>query len=107
MPGSRRKRKLSPKQRRPRRKIVRRGTFSVYILECADGSYYTGYTKDFRARLKLHNSGRGAKYVRGRRPARMAYIKKFCYYKLAVTEERRIKSLSRAGKDKLVASYRG
>jgi putative endonuclease len=107
MAKPRKKRSQTQHQRAPARKIMRHGTFSVYILECSDGTFYTGYTKDLKARLKLHNSGRGSKYVRSRRPARLGYAKKFRYYKLAVTEERRIKSLSRATKEALVASYGG
>ena len=101
------------KRKKPRslRKVVRKrrfrrtGRFSVYILECADGSYYTGYTNDLAARLKLHNSGRGSKYVRGKRPAELVYSRKYRYYKLAVAEERRIKHLPRKSKEKLVASW--
>jgi putative endonuclease len=89
-----------------RRKIARVGQFSVYIVECSDGSYYTGYTKDLRARLKLHNSGRGSKYVRGKRPVRLVFFKKYRYYKHAVTEERRIKTLTRKQKDRMVREGR-
>ena len=43
----------------------------VYLLECSDGSYYTGIAKDVEARLADHNAGKGAKYTRGRTPARL------------------------------------
>ncbi len=43
----------------------------VYLLECKDGSYYTGIAKDVTARLADHNAGKGAKYTRGRTPARL------------------------------------
>ena len=82
--------------------MIRKGQFFVYIVECSDGSYYTGYTKDLAARLKLHNSGRGSKYVRGKRPVRLVFSKKYRYYKHAVTEERRIKTLSRKEKERMV-----
>jgi putative endonuclease len=45
----------------------------VYIVRCADGTLYTGYTRDPRARERAHNSGRGAKYTAGRRPVRLVY----------------------------------
>ena len=45
----------------------------VYILQCADGTLYTGWTTDLERRLQAHNSGRGARYTRGRRPVRLVY----------------------------------
>ena len=49
----------------------------TYILECADGSLYTGWTNDLAGRVKAHNAGRGAKYTRSHRPVRLvAAIKK-------------------------------
>lgn len=45
----------------------------VYILECADGTFYTGWTSDLERRLHEHATGRGAKYTRGRRPVKMVY----------------------------------
>ena len=87
------------------RKIIRTGQFFVYIVECSDGSFYTGYTKDLAARLKLHNSGRGSKYVRSKRPVSLVFAKKYRYYKHAVTEERRIKTLSRKQKESLTTGY--
>jgi putative endonuclease len=44
-----------------------------YVLECADGTLYTGWTTDLEARLAAHNAGRGARYTRSRRPVRLAY----------------------------------
>lgn len=93
---------LSRSRRNKKKKILRSAGFVVYILRCSDGTFYTGYTKDLKARLKLHNSGKGAKYVRGRTPARVVYSRAYCYYKLAVREELRIQSLTRMEKEKLV-----
>ena len=45
----------------------------VYIVECADGSYYTGWTTDLRRRLAAHNAGRGSRYTRIRRPVKLVY----------------------------------
>lgn len=56
-------------------------------------------------RLKLHNNGLGSKYVRSRRPVKLVYFKKYRYYKVAVTEERRIKELSRKVKERLINKY--
>jgi putative endonuclease len=88
-------------------KIERKGSFYVYILECRDGSYYTGYTSNIKNRLKLHNSGRGAKYTRDRRPLRLVWVKKYSYFKRAFRRELEIKRLSRKKKEQLISSYDG
>jgi putative endonuclease len=93
---------LSKSRRNKKKKILRSAGFVVYILRCSDGTFYTGYTKDLKARLKLHNSGKGAKYVRGRTPAQVVFSRAYCYYKPAVREELRIQSLPRVEKEKLI-----
>jgi len=85
-----------------RKRFERRGKFYVYILQCSDGTYYTGYTPDIEKRVELHNSGRGAKYTRDRRPVNLAWCKEYRYYKRAFLEEKRIKRLSRTQKKKLI-----
>lgn len=87
---------------RKRKPFQRRGAFFVYILECSDGSFYTGYTSDLEKRVALHNKGAGSKYVKTRLPAELVYKKKYQFYKFAVREERRIKSLSRSQKKQLL-----
>jgi len=86
------------------KKFRRKGVFYVYILECCDGTYYTGYTPEMERRVELHNAGKGAKYTRGRRPVRVVWCRAFKYYKLAVREEVRIKRLTRGQKEKLIGS---
>ena len=89
----------------PRRKTIqRRGQFFVYILECSDGSYYTGYTNHLQKRVALHNKGGGSKYVKTRLPATLVFFKSYKYYKLAIVEERRIKTLTRKQKEILVCA---
>lgn len=106
-----RSRRRSGKAARPdvpvrrRRKFVRSGNFKVYILECADGSFYTGHTNDIDSRLKLHQSGKGARYVRSRLPCRLVYARPYRYFKTAFAEERRIKDLTRREKEVLVRAY--
>ena len=78
--------------------------FIVYILRCADGTFYTGHTKDLEVRLKLHNAGRGAKYVRGRGPVEVIYSRIYRDHALAAGEEYRIKTLTRLQKEALVKS---
>ena len=70
----------------------------VYILQCADGTLYTGWTTDPARRLKEHNEGTGAKYTKSRRPVRMIY-RRDCGSKAdAMKEEWRIKHLTREQK---------
>lgn len=82
--------------------MKRIGKFYVYIIKCADGTYYTGYTPCLEARLKLHNNGRGAKYTRSRRPVKLVWFKEYRYFKNAVLQERKIKALTRIQKTKLI-----
>lgn len=85
-----------------KQKFKRLGEFYVYILECADKTYYTGYTPDLKRRLKLHNEGKGAKYTRDRRPVKLVWRKEYKYFKKAFLEEKRIKRLTRKQKEQLV-----
>jgi putative endonuclease len=84
------------------KKVKRRGLFYVYIVECRDGSYYTGYTLDINRRMGLHNTGKGAKYTRGRRPVKLIWRREYKYFKKAILEEKRIKRLTRLQKETLV-----
>lgn len=73
--------------------------YFVYILECSDGSLYTGITTDLERRIEEHNSSKlGAKYTKARRPVKLVYSKKFVSRSRASIEEARIKKLSREEK---------
>ena len=74
----------------------------VYVLECADGTLYTGYTTDVARRVAEHNDGTGAKYTRGRRPVELQYVESFDSRSDAQSREAEIKSLSRAQKERLL-----
>jgi putative endonuclease len=74
----------------------------VYIAECADGTLYTGYTVDIAGREEAHNSGKGAKYTRSRRPVTMVYAAVFSTKSEAAKREAAIKLLRRAEKQKLI-----
>jgi putative endonuclease len=76
------------------------------MLACGDETLYTGYTNDMEKRLQLHNSGRGAKYTRDRRPVRLVWHKEYCQFKPAFLMEKRIKRLTRAQKLMLVSGRR-
>jgi len=55
--------------------IKRKSKYYVYILQCKDGTYYTGYTNNLEERIKLHNKGDRAKYVKGRGLVKLVYAK--------------------------------
>ena len=74
----------------------------VYILECSDGSWYTGWTTDLEHRVKTHNSGQGAKYTRSRLPVRLIYSEEYETARQARQREYAIKRLTRVQKEKLV-----
>jgi putative endonuclease len=74
----------------------------VYIVRCADGTLYTGYARDPKARVKVHNSGRGARYTSGRRPVRLIYSESFESVGDALRRERALKRRSRAQKEALI-----
>lgn len=87
-----------------RKKIKRKNRHFVYMLECKDGSYYTGYTNNIEKRIKEHNSGqgKGAKYTRYRRPVELVWRKEYRYLKKAMQKEIEIKKLRRYQKEKLI-----
>ena len=72
------------------------------MVECSDGTYYTGSTNDLENRLKLHNSGQGAKCLRGKRPVKLIYTKEYRYYKNVLHAERNLKKLTRKQKEELI-----
>jgi len=78
----------------------------VYIVRCADDTLYTGYARDPRARERVHNSGRGAKYTAGRRPVRLVYQEAFRSLGKALAREFVLKQLTRAQKEALIVSAR-
>lgn len=89
--------------REKREAFKRLGKFHVYIVECSDGTYYTGFTNDLENRLKEHNNGRrGARYTRYKRPVKLVWEKEYKYFKKAFLEEKRIKALRRKQKEELI-----
>jgi len=73
-------------------------TCYCYILECADGTYYTGWTTDPERRLAQHNKGIGARYTKTRRPVRFVYLEEQPDKIAAIKRERAIKALPRKKK---------
>lgn len=78
----------------------------LYILECGDGSLYTGITDDFERRLKAHRDGKGAKYTRGRGPLTLHYLEPCADHSAALKREIAVKKLPRAEKQALCAGWK-
>jgi putative endonuclease len=76
----------------------------VYILRCADGSYYTGITTDPPRRLAQHNAGRGCAFTARRLPVQLAYCEPHPDRSSARRREIQLKPLSRANKEQLIRS---
>ena len=76
----------------------------IYILQCRDGSLYTGIAKDVARRLTEHSAGRASRYTRVRLPVTLAWSRRVRSWSLALGEEYRIKQLPRAAKLALVRS---
>ncbi|WP_327050624.1 GIY-YIG nuclease family protein [Halomicrococcus gelatinilyticus] len=74
----------------------------VYVLECSDGSFYTGYTTDVERRVAEHDAGEGAKYTRGRTPVELVHSERFETQSAAMSREYEIKQFDRAEKERLV-----
>ena len=70
----------------------------MYVVECADGTLYTGYTTDVERRLKTHNAGKGAKYTRARLPVKLLYSEAFASKPEAMSAEALFKKKSREKK---------
>ena len=79
--------------------------FFCYIVECADGSFYTGWTTDPPRRERQHNRGIGARYTRQHRPVRLVYIEPQPDRASAMRREQFIKNLTHIQKKKLVQKY--
>lgn len=79
--------------------------YFCYIVECVDGTYYTGWSTDPERRLKVHNAGRGAKYTGMRRPVKLVYIESVESLSAALKRERAIKTLDHKRKKKLADEF--
>ena len=80
-------------------------SYEVYLLECADGTLYTGIARDPEARLAVHNSGRGAKYTKARRPVQLVYWEAAGAKSDALRREAAVKRLTRQRKLELVRAF--
>lgn len=78
----------------------------TYILRCADGSLYTGWTNDLRRRLAAHQAGKGGKYTRSHLPVELVYCESFATAHEAMSREAAIKRLTRQQKLALIEQQR-
>ena len=81
-------------------------TCYCYIVECADGTYYTGWTLDPERRVSQHNKGTGAKYTSTRRPVKLVYLESQPNKITALKRELAIKKMKREQKGKLIAGWK-
>ena len=79
----------------------------TYILRCADGTLYTGWTNDLERRLAAHNAGKGSKYTCSRRPVELVYREEWGTKEQAMSRERQIKRLTRPEKLALIGDESG
>lgn len=77
----------------------------VYILRCADNSLYTGYTNNLKNRIKIHNSGKGAKYTRARLPVSLVFYRRVDSKSMGLKLEARLKKLNKKQKEDLVQKF--
>lgn len=84
----------------------RQGVCYTYLLKCADGSLYCGWTNNLEERVRTHNAGQGAKYTRSRLPARLVYWEHFDTKQEAMRREWHVKQMSRKEKIKMIRAER-
>ena len=75
----------------------------MYVVECCDGTYYTGYTTDVKKRIAVHNSGKGAKYTRARLPVKLIYVEGFDSKEEAMSAEVLLKRKKRPQKERFLS----
>lgn len=75
----------------------------MYVIECCDGTYYTGYTTDVKKRIAVHNSGKGAKYTRARLPVKLIYVEGFDSKEEAMSAEVLLKRKKRPQKERFLS----
>ena len=93
-------------QKKNRQKSNREKHYYTYMVECSDGSYYTGYTTDLKKRVASHNAGTGAKYTKSRRPVSLIYAEQHETKHDAMSREVKIKQLSHQEKAELIKEFK-
>lgn len=77
----------------------------MYVVECADGTLYTGYTTNIKRRIRTHNAGKGAKYTRARRPVKLIYEEAFASKSEALKAEYAFKQKTRQAKWRYIQQH--
>jgi len=85
--------------------LKKRDHYWVYMVRCKNGTLYTGYTNDLEHRLRMHNEGKGAKYLRGKAPVTLVWSKAYRNFRCAVRKEHEIKRLNRVQKEEIIEDY--
>ena len=98
---------LEKKKKASRRNKTSSGKWSLYILKCCDGSFYTGITNDLERRLKMHQAGKAARYTRTRGPVEMLYSETCGDRSSALIRECEVKGWPRAKKETLTKTGNG
>ena len=91
------------KENTARRRCHDGSEWFLYILRCNDGTFYTGITKDMKARLSKHNCGKASRYTRTRRPVQLLYQEPCDSRVKALVRECQLKALPRGKKEELIA----
>lgn len=78
----------------------------TYLVRCADGTLYCGWTNHLEKRMDAHNEGRGAKYTKGRRPVTLVYYEEYETKSEAMRREAELKKLTKEEKERMIASGR-
>lgn len=94
---------MRAKEEQPMPTASAEAVWVLYILECQDGSFYTGVTTDIDRRLREHQEGTASRYTRTRRPVVLAYREECGIRSLALARECVVKSMSRERKEKLIS----
>ena len=81
------------------------GRHHVYLVHCADGSFYCGYALDPIKRVAVHNAGKGSKILRGKLPVRLAYVRRFAHKGDALRHEIELKAWTRQQKQRLARAW--
>ena len=100
------KRRVSPDRPVPTEAAGRRRGWCLYIVECADGTLYTGITNDLQRRLRQHDAGTASRYTRSRLPVRLVHREARRDKSAALKQEHRVKSLSRSAKEAYIAGVK-
>lgn len=92
--------------KRRRKEKEESSTNFVYILQCRDGTLYTGWTNDIEQRIRAHNSGKGAKYTKGRGPVKLVHLENFPTKEEAMRREWAVKHMKKEKKLELIRGER-